>query len=152
MLPELNAARLADQARTLTDAELRETLAGWLRWRRTWHADYLSHAGQDVDRARDFIDGAFDVFTTPLVTEARRRRQPKATGPRLSTPQLLARYPDRLRPAGADRWRAACPWHADARPSLVVYGDGHCHCYACGAHRPVADLAAAWAARAGAAA
>ena len=39
-----------------------------------------------------------------------------------------------------------CPWHDDTHPSLVLYnhsGDMHCHCYSCGAHHSVIDLAMA---------
>ena len=34
-----------------------------------------------------------------------------------------------------------CPFHADRVPSLKLYGD-HFHCFACGAHGDVIDLAA----------
>ena len=35
-----------------------------------------------------------------------------------------------------------CPFHADRTPSLKLYGD-HFHCFGCGAHGDVIDLAAA---------
>ena len=34
-----------------------------------------------------------------------------------------------------------CPFHADRTPSLKLYGD-HFHCFGCGAHGDVIDLAA----------
>ncbi len=34
-----------------------------------------------------------------------------------------------------------CPFHDDHHPSLVLYDD-HYHCFACGAHGDVTDLAA----------
>jgi hypothetical protein len=78
-----------------------------------------------------------------LVAELQRRAaQPR--GQRVTIGQLLAVAAHRLRPAGSDRWRALCPWHDDTRPSLVVYADGHAHCFACGAHHSLAELAAAW--------
>ena len=41
-------------------------------------------------------------------------------------------------------YKTCCPWHPDKNPSLVLYNrrdDQHCHCYACGAHHSVIDLA-----------
>ena len=35
-----------------------------------------------------------------------------------------------------------CPFHSDRTPSLKLYGD-HFHCFGCGAHGDVIDLAAA---------
>jgi DNA polymerase I-like protein with 3'-5' exonuclease and polymerase domains len=34
-----------------------------------------------------------------------------------------------------------CPFHDDRNPSLQVYADGHYHCYGCGAHGEVEELA-----------
>lgn len=36
--------------------------------------------------------------------------------------------------------KALCPWHDDSHPSLVVYDDGHHHCFACGANGDALDL------------
>jgi hypothetical protein len=131
------------------DRGIAEALRGWRRWCEDWLAVAAIIARDDPALAvrvrRGALDASAALCAWPLAEAQRRilrRRQP--AGPRLTTAELLARYGDRLRPAGAGRWRTCCPWHQDARPSLVVYSDGHCHCYACGAHRPVADLAAAW--------
>lgn len=41
-------------------------------------------------------------------------------------------------------FKTNCLWHPDKNPSLVLYnksGNQHCHCYTCGAHHSVIDLA-----------
>lgn len=44
-----------------------------------------------------------------------------------------------LRRAGVNM-KTRCLWHSDQHPSLVLYKT-YCHCYACGAHHSVIDLA-----------
>lgn len=39
-----------------------------------------------------------------------------------------------LRRDGSGRMKAACPFHADADPSLTVFADGTFHCFGCGEH------------------
>lgn len=39
-----------------------------------------------------------------------------------------------------DHFKAVCPWHDDKNPSLIVYQDGHHHCFACEAHGDALDL------------
>ncbi len=38
-----------------------------------------------------------------------------------------------LRPAGASKYKARCPFHPDKTPSFIVYPD-HFHCYGCQEH------------------
>lgn len=53
-------------------------------------------------------------------------------------------------PRGSGRWAGLCPFHAERTPSFYVYDGGddpHFHCFGCGAHGDVFDLArehAAW--------
>lgn len=47
--------------------------------------------------------------------------------------RVFERYLPDLKPAGR-LYRAKCPWHADDKPSLVVYPDGAAHCFGCGHH------------------
>lgn len=47
-----------------------------------------------------------------------------------------------LRRSGGNKV-GCCPFHNDRSPSFVVYGDGHYHCYGCGAHGDVIDFVAA---------
>lgn len=41
-----------------------------------------------------------------------------------------------------DRWKAPCPFHAEKDPSFMVYPDGGYHCFGCGAHGTLEDIAA----------
>jgi DNA primase len=45
---------------------------------------------------------------------------------------VFARY-SHLRATGP-RWVCRCPFHEDKNPSLVLYPDGHGHCFGCGWH------------------
>jgi hypothetical protein len=51
----------------------------------------------------------------------------------------------RLIPSGRDRWKCSCvsPAHRDRTPSMTVFGgsDPHVHCYGCGLHMDMFDLA-----------
>lgn len=49
----------------------------------------------------------------------------------------------RERPRGSGKWSGSCPFHADDSPSFYVYdgNDPHFHCFGCGAHGDVFDLA-----------
>lgn len=120
----------------LNHAGLAATLRGWREWREEQTARHPDHA--------EAVAGIYAAATRWLREETARRLAPKPMGKHMTTAQLQARHGDRLTPTGPDRWRAVCPWHADNRPSLVVYADGHAHCFSCGEHRPVADLARAW--------
>jgi len=121
----------------LDNAGIAAALREWAAWR-------LQQTITHPDDA-DAITDCFIGLTAWLRAEAQRRlSRPATIGRRLTTADLVAGYGDRLQPAGADRWRCICPWHADSRPSLIVYADGWAHCFACGEHRPVADLAARW--------
>lgn len=40
-----------------------------------------------------------------------------------------------------DRWNAPCPFHSEKKPSFVVYSDGGYHCFGCGAHGTLQDIA-----------
>jgi len=40
-----------------------------------------------------------------------------------------------------DRWSAPCPFHSEKKPSFMVYGDGGYHCFGCGAHGTLQDIA-----------
>jgi hypothetical protein len=44
-----------------------------------------------------------------------------------------------VQPSGRN-WRARCPLHEDKTPSLVVYQDGHFHCFSCGEHGDVFSM------------
>lgn len=57
---------------------------------------------------------------------------------RLAGLQPYRRYLDLK--ADGDHFKAVCPWHDDKNPSLVIYGDGHHHCFACDAHGDALDL------------
>ena len=120
---------------SLSDPEIAIALRGWTNWR-------MEQIAQHPDVAVQIAE-IFDGATKWLREEAQRRLTPKPSGPWVTTADLVARYGDRLHQTG-DRWRTPCPWHEDARPSLVIYADGWCHCFACNEHRPVADLAWAW--------
>lgn len=49
----------------------------------------------------------------------------------------------RERPRNSGKWSGLCPFHADDSPSFYVYDgdDPHFHCFGCGAHGDVFDLA-----------
>jgi len=38
------------------------------------------------------------------------------------------------------RWRACCPFHAETKPSFVVYEDGSYHCFGCQSHGSFEDV------------
>lgn len=119
----------------LDNAGIAAALRGWCDWRQEQIALHPDVA--------DRITETFEAATAWLRQEVQRRLTPKPAGPRVTTAQLVAHYGDRLRQTG-DRYRAACPWHEDTRPSLVIFERGWCHCFTCVAHHPVADLAAMW--------
>jgi DNA primase len=48
-----------------------------------------------------------------------------------------------LRNAGGGRLVALCPLHEERTSSFYTFPDGHCHCFGCGFHGDVVDLAAA---------
>jgi|GEM_PF-2764331 len=134
-----------------TDADLALELREWAEWSRV-QASILPTWLRD-DPAGDAVVARWDggvvlvarAMTDPIRDELRRRVARRSAGPNhVTTDKLLRLYSDRLAPVGDARWRCLCPWHDDSRPSLYVYDRGWAHCFACGAHRPVADLAAAW--------
>lgn len=141
----------------LDDADLAGELRERLRWRddqhqqlpdwvRNWAHDGNPDAAWYVHYWDSGVSWAFEAITLPLIEEAIRRlsRNNQRQTSRMSIEQLLTSYGDRLRSAGEGRWRTRCPWHDDNQPSLVVFERGWCHCFGCGAHHPVSDLAAAW--------
>lgn len=130
------AARWQRWYDNLDNAGIAAALRGWVAWRQEQIALHPTYA--------DAITDCYAGLTAWLRQEAQRRLAPKPRGRSMTTAELLARFNDRLRPTGPDRWRTSCPWHEDAHPSLVVFADGHVHCFSCGAHHPVDALAAAW--------
>ena len=58
---------------------------------------------------------------------------------RLAGLQVYRNYFD-LKPQSDGTHKAVCPWHQDKNPSLVVYADGHHHCFACSAHGDSLDV------------
>jgi len=138
-VPELSrfaASRWQHRYADVDNAGIAAALRDWRGWRDEQVGLHPAYGAA--------IDDCYAGITAWLKAEARRRLAPAPRGKRMTTAQLLARHNDRLEPAGPDRWKCRCPWHADSRPSLMVYADAWCHCFACGEHRPVADLAAAW--------
>jgi len=151
------AAYWRSYCRDLTDTDLAALLRERFSWRDNqraelpdWVRDWALEGHPDAAYYANYWDGgvewAFEAITTPLIEEAiRRLAQRESTAKRrLTTQQLLIAFGDRLQPAGPGRWRTRCAWHDDSRPSLLIFERGWCHCFACGAHRPVADLASAW--------
>lgn len=137
-----------DRLRGMGDHHLADALRGWARWRADWSELAALLAGHDPALAESIRRGAEDAaaaLTRPLIAEARRRARVRRLPPRrrVCVDDLLNRFPDRIKPAGNGRWKGRCAWHEDQTPSMVVYPD-HAHCYSCGAHRPLADLLAAW--------
>lgn len=51
-----------------------------------------------------------------------------------ATVAVLARCGVDATPTCGGRYLARCPFHHDRTPSFVVFGDGHWHCFGCGAH------------------
>jgi hypothetical protein len=44
-------------------------------------------------------------------------------------------FPEMKKRGSGKTYKAFCKWHADTKnPNLSIDPDGHCHCYACGAH------------------
>ena len=61
----------------------------------------------------------------------------------LNIVEVARRLNIKLHRAGVN-FKTNCLWHPDKNPSLVLYnkpGNQHCHCYTCGAHHSVIDLA-----------
>lgn len=141
----------------LADADLAGLLRERLRWRDDqraqlpdWVREWADAGNEDAIWYAGYWDDAvawgFEAITLPLVEEVIRRlaRSNQRRASHLTTEQLVAAFSDRLQPTGNGRYRTQCPWHEDTHPSLVVFADGWCHCFPCGAHRPVSDLAVAW--------
>jgi hypothetical protein len=70
----------------------------------------------------------------------------RAIRSRLSPVEVFRRWGlTDLRELRGGKWLGLCPWHEDDTPSLYVYtadpDDQHFHCFGCGAHGDVFDLA-----------
>lgn len=58
----------------------------------------------------------------------------------MTIPRLYALAGIKLVAAGEDKWKAACPFHAEKDPSFVVYDDGSYYCFGCGAYGTIKNI------------
>ncbi len=84
-----------------------------------------------------------------LVAEMQRRKNPPTRKPQnwelcasqvkdeIDSDLVFRHYFPDMKPNGKQH-KARCRWHTDSKnPNLVIYPDGHCHCYRCNANYDV---------------
>jgi len=119
------------------------------RWSAVVNATFFWGNRHQIENFVPFADGIVADLVTEMLRRKKKMPMAQVDRPknwRLDAKQVKASidpirvfeyYLPDMKKNGGKTYKATCLWHKDTRPSLVVYPEGTCHCYACGSHQDV---------------